>query len=346
MPVHALNPLEDPRWPNLVERHLLASVFHTRGWLRALQATYNYEPIVYTTCAPEMQLSNGIAFCLVKSWVTGSRMVSLPFADHCEPLIELEKDRDELLSFLAQAVREEKWKYAEIRPLRPDFLSDGQHLDKSGSFEFHVLDLRPPLETLFRNLQKDSIQRKIKRAERESVRYERGNSEQLLEKFYSLFLRTRRRHSLPPQPIEWFRNLCTFLSDQVTIHVASYGAQPIASILTLRHRETLVYKYGCSNAEYHNLGGMPFLFWKAIQEAKSLGLQSFDLGRSDSTNPGLITFKDRLGASRSVLTYRRISARRQRATKEHKLEFAKRVFALMPDALLTTAGKLLYRHVA
>jgi len=124
-----------------------------------------------------------------------------------------------------------------------------------------------------------------------------------------------------------------------------YGTQPIASILTLRHRETLVYKYGCSDAEYHNLGGMPFLFWKAIQEAKSRELQAFDLGRSDSTNPGLITFKDRLGAARSILTYGRISARRKRPNKSHKLHFAHRLFAFMPDGMLTAAGRLLYRHV-
>ena len=344
MSVFTVNPIEDRRWQDLVEHHPLASIFHTSGWLRALQATYDYEPIAYTTCDPETQLTNGIAFCLIKSWVTGNRMVSLPFADHCAPLVDLPHDRAELLDFLTQAVRKEKWKYAEIRSLRSDFPPEG-HLDKSGSYEFHVLDLRPSLEVLFRNLHKDSIQRKIKRAERDSVRYEKGNSEELLEKFYALFLRTRRRHSLPPQPIEWFRNLNTFLQDRLTIHVASYDTQPIASILTLRHRETLVYKYGCSDAEYHNLGGMPFLFWKAIQEAKLHGLQAFDLGRSDSTNPGLITFKDRLGAARSILTYGRISARRKRPNRSHKLHFAHRVFAFMPDSMLTAAGRLLYRHV-
>ena len=84
---------------------------------------------------------------------------------------------------------------------------------------------------------------------------------------------------------------------------------------------------------------------KAIQEAKSRELQAFDLGRSDSTNPGLITFKDRLGAARSILTYGRISARRKRPNKSHKLHFAHRLFAFMPDGMLTAAGRLLYRHV-
>ena len=50
--VYAIDPLHDARWPEFVCRHPNASVFHTRGWLRALQTTYGYEPVVFTTSAP------------------------------------------------------------------------------------------------------------------------------------------------------------------------------------------------------------------------------------------------------------------------------------------------------
>ena len=272
-------------------------------------------------------------------------MVSLPFADHCEPLVEQQEDRKELFGFLKRAVQNEKWKYIEIRPLCSGLLSESG-LETADIFYLHVLDLQPDLEILFRNFQKDSIQRKIRRAGQQSLHYDEGASEALLTKFYQLFLMTRRRHNLPPQPIEWFQNLATCLGDQLKIHVASKDGRAIASILTLRHRDTLVYKYGCSDASYHKLGGMPFLFWKAIQEAKKRGTLTFDLGRSDSADHGLITFKDRLGATRSTLAYGRFCARqRQSAAEGYPMQFAKRVFARLPDGLLTAAGRLLYRHV-
>ncbi len=343
--VYTFNPLEDQRWLELIHSHPRASVFHAPGWLEALHRTYGYEPIVYTTSSPTATLTNGIVFCRIKSWLTGRRMVSLPFADHCEPLVERLEDRKELFGLLRRAVQEEKWKYIEIRPLGSDFLSE-PGLEKADIFCLHVLDLRPHPEILFRNFQKDSIQRKIRRAGQESLHYEEGRSEALLTKFYRLFLMTRRRHNLPPQPIEWFQNLVTCLGDQLKIHLAFKDGRAIASILTLRHRSTLVYKYGCSDASYHNLGGMPFLFWKAIQEAKERGILAFDLGRSDSADHGLITFKDRWGTTRSTLAYRRFSARqRQNAAEGYPLQFAKRVFARLPDSLLTATGRLLYRHV-
>ena len=88
--VYAIDPLRDARWPEFICRHPNASVFHTRGWLRAIQTTYGYEPIVFTTSAPSAEgLTNALLFCIVRSWLTGRRLVSLPFSDHCEPLVEM-----------------------------------------------------------------------------------------------------------------------------------------------------------------------------------------------------------------------------------------------------------------
>src|SRR5216683_3051172 len=85
--VHEIDPLGDPRWDQLVENHPKASVFHSANWLRALQSAYDYDPVVLTTSPPGVALSNGLVFCRIKSWLTGRRLVSLPFSDHCEPLV-------------------------------------------------------------------------------------------------------------------------------------------------------------------------------------------------------------------------------------------------------------------
>lgn len=349
MTVYALDPLRDVRWADFVQTHKNASIFHTPGWLKALQLTYAYKPVVFTTSPPEAKLTNGIAFCRVTSWLTGKRLVSLPFADHCEPLLESTEDYTEICGFLRSAIKTENWKYIEIRPRNSSLPAEVSSHEKESSFCLHALNLRPTLESLFTGFQKTSIQRMIRRAEREGLSCEEGRSEALLEKFYRLMLQTRRRHKLPPQPVSWFRNLIGCLGNQLNIRVASKNGEPIASILTLRHRSTLVYKYGCSDARYHHLGSVPFLFWDAIQEAKENGLQEFDLGRSDLDHSGLINFKNHWGASASILEYVRFSGlhadRADRANRERGLHVAKRLFAYMPDGLLTTAGKLLYRHI-
>jgi hypothetical protein len=268
----------------------------------------------------------------------------LPFADHCDPLVKNAEEGREILGSLQCTLDREKLKYIELRPLSGNVPTE-IGMQKRVSFCFHSLDLHPTLGELFRRLQKDSIQRKIRRAERENLVYEEGQSEVFLKKFYQLFVLTRRRHRAPPQPIDWFRNLVKCLGDGLKIRVASKAGHPVASILTLRHGDTMVYKYGGSNASFHNLGAMPFLFWKAIQDAKTDGARQFDFGRSDCDNTGLITFKDHWGSQRTELAYWRLPGERAPGRGYWKLKIAGPIFARMPDRLLTASGRLLYRHI-
>ena len=87
MPVRIVeDPIGDPRWSELLDRHPAASVFHSPGWLNALRQTYGYEPFVVTTSTGPT-LENGLVVCRVKGW-TSRRLVSLPFSDHCDPLVD------------------------------------------------------------------------------------------------------------------------------------------------------------------------------------------------------------------------------------------------------------------
>ncbi|MDE3178801.1 MAG: GNAT family N-acetyltransferase, partial [Acidobacteriota bacterium] len=115
--------------------------------------------------------------------------------------------------------------------------------------------------------------------------------------------------------------------------------------LTLRHRATLVYKYGCSDRKFSNLGGMQLAFWNAIQRAKELGLEELDMGRSDWDDSGLIAFKDRWGAASTSLTYWRhgsVAAGFPQVRSSGR--FAKPLFDRVPSEILATIGGLLYRH--
>jgi hypothetical protein len=242
-------------------------------------------------------------------------------------------------------VRDEGFRYLEVRPRSANFLP-GDEFGNSASYCLHVLDLDRPSSELFANLHRDSVQRKIRRAEREGVVIEKGRSPAMLRAFFDLLVTTRRRHGIPPQPLAWFRHLGDCFGERLTIYIASAGGRPIASIMTLGHRDVLVYKYGGSDARFHNLGGMAALFWEAIGDGKAAGCREFDLGRADLTNPGLIRFKDRLGARQVPLRYWRYEARpATRALEDVPFRLPARLVAAMPDSALCLAGRILYRHM-
>ena len=346
--VYQFDPTRDNRWSEFLLRHPDASVFHTRAWLDALRETYGYDPVVLTTAAPGEPLENGLAFCRINSWLTGSRMVSLPFSDHCQPLLDGLGKFSDLLSFVTTCSECSQWKYVELRPLTSP---DWRPWSKTGfaegeSFYFHQLDLRPSLDETYRRFHKSCVQRKLRRASREKLTLEEGRSETLLKKFYRLLVMTRRRHQLLPQPFLWFRNLVRFFGESLLIRVASKDGRPIASVVTLSYKKSVVYKYGCSDPKFHNLGGMPLLYWRAIQDAKERGAEAFDFGRSELGNPGLITFKDRWGTGRSQITYLRYNrGTAAMISRTFGMETSRRASSSLPDFCLCAAGRLFYRHI-
>lgn len=343
--VYELNPLSNPRWAEFLAHHPQATIFHTPEWLQALQDTYGYEPVVFTT-SREGELSNGVAFCHVRSWLTGKRLVSLPFSDHCQPLA-VGDDLKAILGFLHDRRRADRRKYIELRPVYDEGMFEDQPaFGVEEVFSFHTIDLRRDLETIYRGFHDSCVRRKIKRAERENLTLESGNSQELLDKFRHLLLLTRLRHKLPPQPATWYRNLARCLGDKLTIHLLSKDGVPAASILTLSYKNSLMYKYGCSDARFHNLGGMPLLFWKAIQQGKQMGMERFDLGRSAPDDPGLVAFKGHLGAVASELRYYRDPAPRQKKeSSQPRMQLARQALARLPESMQVGAGNLLYRHL-
>jgi len=346
--LHLLNPLLDKRWADFVAYHPRASVFHEPGWLEALARTYGYQPYVLSNIGVDEKLVNGVPLCRV-----GAHLVSLPFSDHCDLLVSGSQEMGDILDGLRAEVDRRRFRYIELRPLSDIDLTIWG-MKTSQRYWFHELDLTPTLELLFRRLHKNSFQRKIRRVERERLTYEVGASTQLVEEFYRLLLLTRRRHRLIPQPRLWFSNLVECMESQVQIRLVRKNSVPIAAVLTIRHRDTLVYKYGCSDAKFHRLGGMPYLYWKMIEEGKAEGIARIDFGRSDRDNLGLINFKDRLGAARRLITYCRYTnanvgqpaegwlvSRLQHFTRQHAAKF----FAGMPDSVLSMAGRALYKYL-
>jgi lipid II:glycine glycyltransferase (peptidoglycan interpeptide bridge formation enzyme) len=343
--IYQIDPLSDRRWDAFVESHPNSSVFHTSGWLEALRRTYGYEPVVYTASPPHGELTNGLLFCRLSSWLTGKRLVSIPFSDHCDLLLENGDSGDVVFEHLCRERAIHQWKYVEIRP-RGCFPGIQPRMNTSRTYCFHVVDLTRTPNEIFSDFHMSCTQRKIRRAERLKLVYRDGRSSEFLSALYSLVMITRKRQGIFPQPFCWFQNLAECFGPAMQVRLALAGGTPVAGVVTLRFRNTLVYKYSASDPAFSNLGGTQWLIWKAIKEAKTLGLKELDLGRTDWDNLGLITFKDRLGGKRYSLSYWQYP---KAAAWPRIFEVLQQPVGWMvghtPLPILVAGSRLLYRHV-
>ena len=339
----SLDPVRDPRWRELVRSHPDASVFHSPEWLEALRRTYGFAPVAYATSGPGRSLSAGVPFAEVRSWLTGRRLVSVPFSDHCQPLVDGPEQLDAILGSAQADARARGCRYVQIRPLvaplgAPSFRSEEP-------LYHYRLDLGPDLDTLFKGVKYD-VRKDVRRAERSDLRYEVGHDPATVSAYYRLHVMTRSTQAVPPQPISWFRNLADCLGDMLDIHLLLKDGTPIAGLVTIQHRAQLVWKYSASDPIKDRAGMGKLLMWKSICRAKERGATTLDMGRVEPDNAGLAQFKERWGARRSDFTYLRSPAPRQRGPRPRWMSNATRsVVPRLPAAMLAAAGRLAYRHV-
>ena len=166
--VHRFDPLIDSRRDIFLAKHARASLFHSSPWLKALQQTYGYSATGFTTSAPGQELESA------NSLLSSRKLADRPsFASHSRfPIIASRSSIDPedlaaIVACLEEELRTKKWNYAEIRSLSESAIPFPLCLTRTHT-SFHEIDLQPPLEAIFARFHKDSIQRKIRRAERET----------------------------------------------------------------------------------------------------------------------------------------------------------------------------------
>src|SRR6478736_10413193 len=105
-----MNPLVDREWDDAISAHPDATIFHSTAWARVLVDTYGHRP-----CYAQMSLNGNLLALIpimeVKSVLTKTRGVCLPFSDYCAPLL-FSCFAGELLSQKLQQIgRERRWSY-------------------------------------------------------------------------------------------------------------------------------------------------------------------------------------------------------------------------------------------
>ena len=372
--IQVINPIEYKGWDELVLSHPDYSFFHSSGWARVLSESYRYTP-VYFTALTEKRFSALLPVMEVKSILTGTRGVSLPFTDYCEPIMNGGHSFEDLLDQVIGFGKKQNWKYIELRGgcrddsaftshvsrLRSDasgssvlgpqsFFSEAQSpsLLPYGSYLGHVLGLGGNEEEVLNGF-RDSARRNIKKANKEGVGVEIFNSLDSVREFYRLNCLTRRDHGLPPQPYGFFKNIHQHVisKDHGFVVLASYQGKYIAGAVFFHFGQKALYKYGASDRFHQQLRANNLVMWEAIRWYCRKGYKSLCLGKTEPENQGLIRFKSGLRPSGRRINYYRYDFKKGSfvSGSSKVVGFHNKIFRNIPIPVLRQVGSILYRHM-
>jgi len=340
------NPIEYRDWDRKVLGSHEYSIFHSSAWAKVLTDAYGYQSRYFC-------IENGSRFAAmipimeISSPLTGKRGVSLPFTDHCSPIIDGADRSRQMWQEVVRHGKDNAWKYIEFHGGKNLFAG---HVPAASFFK-HDIFISEDVEEIFSKLH-GSRRRNIKKADRAGVQVQIDNSPDAMRIFYGLHCKTRERHKIPPQPFHFFENIYSHIiaRGQGNIITAVHEDKSIGAAVFFHYGTKALYKFGASDLDHQHLRMNDLIIWKAIEWYASAAPHRFEtlsLGRTAKDNEGLRRFKNSWGAEESNVHYYEYSLTNDRFEKSSPniTGLSRKILPRLPSFLVRKIGSWMYRHI-
>ena len=329
-------PVDDSRWQAFVTGRREATPLQSPAWSAFLSECYDFKSFVLAAETDD-RIVAGVPVIEVRRPLGARRWISLPFTDECNVL-------GDMPSWFPRALDDARRASGVVSH---EIRGPAAGASRWSQGYVHRLVLAPGLDAITRAY-RSSVRQGIRVAEREGVAVRFGDDPaDLVETFYGLHVRTRRRLGVPVQRRRYFRLLWERIiaPGGGFVLVAEHRSTPVAAAVFLQSASTVLYKYGASDDRHWKLRANNALFQTAIARAVGDGAEVFDWGRTDFADEGLRRFKAGWGSEETELAYS-ILGRVAPTTRRSNGGLTRSIIRHSPAAVSRIAGALLYRYAA
>jgi FemAB-related protein (PEP-CTERM system-associated) len=279
----------DPAWNGFVERDPRAFVFHLLEWRRIITRAYGHESY-YLVAEENGQLQGVLPLFLIRSWLFGRSLVSLPFADYGGICAQNPAAATALLQEALKIGATQKADYLQLRDREPLATVSGIPGDKVTM----LLRLGSDPQTIWSHLPSERRNR-IKKAQQKGVTGRLVGLEGLAP-FYRVFAENMRDIGSPVHKLEFFRAVLEELGPRARVLLVERTDEVIGGAFCLFFRDTIYIPWVSSLRQHFALNPNMVLYWTAIEYGCRQGYETLDFGRS-SKGTGTFEFKRQWGAT-------------------------------------------------
>ena len=289
-----LGPLREA-WTAYVESHPRATQYHRYEWLEIIRAGFGHEffPLVARN---DGEIRGVLPLVLVRSWLFGRCLVSLPFVNYGGILADRQADESRLWEGAEDLARRTGAAHLEARHLQPHAFATERRQHKATM----ILDLEHSVDAQWRAFNA-KLRNQIRKAERSGLSARSAGPEEL-PRFYQVFARCMRDLGTPVYSYRFFAEILRALPTSSRIFLVESGATAVAAGIALSHRQTIEVPWAGSLREYRQQCPNNLLYWTIISHAIEESFRHFDFGRS-TPGDGPYRFKEQWGARPVVLNW-------------------------------------------
>lgn len=337
-----------------IAQHAEETFYYQPAWLDLLSRLYHYPIRLLLAHGADGALTGFLPVMVVRSPLTGRRVVALPFSDYCPPLAANDAAMNALVDQALALARDERARYLELRAGALPALDARDDLTRNDLYGRWVVPLERDTQAMWKRFSY-SAQKQVKKARKEQVTIRVGESLADVDAYYHLHLLTRsRKHGMPAQSARYFRDLWqTFHAadprdGQARLLLAEHQGAAVAGLILLTSGSTMRAAYGASDPRYLQLGPNNALMWEAMSWAGEQGFAHFDLGRTARDNAGLAMYKKSLGGVEESLSYYyhpQIAGLASTSETSWKYRLLTGAWRRLPLPVAGALGGAIYRHL-
>ena len=288
------------RWNAYVHAHPKACAYHNFAWVESVEQAYGH-PNASLLALEGEEVVGVLPITKMQIPLSGHYYCSLPF---CDMGYAIANDQP-IVTALLEKLREmkaqsgaKKIEYRDTSEANASALLDEEIQGKKVSMFLPLPETSDELLTGF----KSKLRSQIRKAEKNGLTSQTGNSQQLIDQFYQVFIYNMRKLGSPVHSKLWYDCLLKNYQDDLLVSVVYTDKLPIGGGIVLRNGLRACIPWASTLAEHNRLAPNMLLYWSLLETVTDTGIREFDFGRS-TYGEGTFKFKQQWGAQPRPLNW-------------------------------------------
>ena len=284
----------EEEWDEFVNQSPDAFGYHDHRWRRVFENAFGHETD-YLAARAEGQIVGVLPLVIMRSWLFGRFMVSLPFVNYGGALGDAQAVRA-LVETAVERCRARRLAYLELRHVSRRFPEYPVRQHKVAM----LLALEPNETSMWKRLD-HKVRNQVRKAEKSGLRAEAGGAE-LVADFYEVFAENMRDLGTPVYSRRFFEQMLAQFPGSVETVLVRLGDKAVAGAISYSHHERLEVPWACSLRSHRAMCPNMLLYWTLMTRAIAAGRTTLDFGRS-TPEEGTYYFKRQWGAVPQSLSW-------------------------------------------
>ena len=329
------------RWDEYVTGHPQASPYHLSAWLQAVDAAYHHRSTFLSALDESSTIVGVLPVVQLKQPMGRDVFCSLPFCDVGACLADDNSVRNALLNEFFQRAQSSGVSRVEIREWE-----EGREVVDGDKVRM-MLELPATSDELLARF-KSKLRSQIRKAEKNGLNFELGNSAANIDQFYAVWSRNMRDLGSPAHSRAWFQSIRECYAKNMIIGLVKKDEAVVGAGILLFCGDITTIPWASTIAAYNRLAPNMLLYWNLLKHATDRGSVQFDFGRS-TLGEGTYKFKQQWGAQPTALAWQTWSADRQQIvgqTGSGRIRpLVESVWRQLPMSFANTLGPVIRKHI-